>query len=101
VAWVCLVATAVGLVYGLSVGNFFAEGAAIARMPWGLTLLVDVYVGFFLVSCWIACRENGGSAAFIWIALILAFGNIVTAVYILRAVHSSRGDSRRFWMGDP
>lgn len=102
VAWSCLVASVVGLVYGLSVGNFFEEGSAIARMPWGLTLLVDVYVGFFLISCWIAWRDNGGSAAFIWIALILALGNIVTAVYMsstfihrtmhtdfLRLVHSA------------
>ena len=58
IALVGLLAMTGILIYAFTIGDFFAEGAQMLAMPWGIVSLVDLYVGFTLFSCWIVFREK-------------------------------------------
>ncbi|MCI0475247.1 MAG: DUF1475 domain-containing protein [Anaerolineales bacterium] len=94
-----LVAMTVVIVYAFAFGNFAAEGAWIASHPWGIVSLVDLYVGFAIFSMWIAYREKSRATAIVWIALMMVLGNWTAALYVLLALNASRGDWKKFWMG--
>jgi hypothetical protein len=87
------------LIYGFTVGNFSAEGNKLLSMPWGIVSLVDLYVGFALFSCWIVYREKAVLPSIIWVALMMVLGFFTGALYTFIALHTSRGDWKRFWMG--
>ena len=94
------VAMGAALIYGFTVGDFGGEGSVLLSMPWGIVSLVDVYVGFILFSGWIVFREKSVLRSAVWVALVMILGNFTASVYVLIALLSSRGDWRRFWMGN-
>ena len=94
-----LLILSVALVYALSAGHFRADGLALVKNPWGLATLVDAYVGFALISCWIVWREARLGKALIWTAMIFAGGNLVSAIYVLNALRGSKGNVAAFWLG--
>ena len=87
------------LIYGFTVGDFFAEGSQLLAMPWGIVSLVDLYVGFTIFSMWIVYREKSLATAIVWVGLMMILGNWTAALYVLLALHASRGDWNKFWMG--
>jgi hypothetical protein len=87
------------LAYGFIVGDFGGEGQVLLSMPWGIVSLVDVYVGFCLFSGWIVYREKNLLRSIAWVALVMVLGNLITSVYTLIALLTSKGDWTRFWMG--
>ncbi len=87
------------LVYAFSTGDLGKEGSALLSMPWGIVSLVDLYVGFFLFSGWIAYREKSFIRSVVWIVLMMVLGFFTASVYTLVALQTSGGDWRRFWMG--
>jgi hypothetical protein len=87
------------LIYGFTVGDFFAEGGELLAMPWGIVSLVDLYVGFVLFSGWIVYREKSFVRATPWVVLVLVLGFWTASLYALVALQSSDGDWQRFWMG--
>jgi len=99
VAWVGLLAMSGALCYALAAGHFYTDGGRLLENPWGLATVVDVYVGFALFSCWVVWREASVTRAVVWIVLIALGGNIVSAIYVLTALRSSRGSINRFWHG--
>jgi hypothetical protein len=88
------------LFYGFTIGNFSAEGAKLLSMPWGIVSLVDLYVGFILFSCWIVFREKRLLPSIIWVILMMILGFWAGALYTFIALHTSRGDWKRFWYGN-
>jgi hypothetical protein len=94
-----LVAMTAVLVYGFTIGDFSAEGAVLTRMPWGIVSLVDLYTGFVLFSGWIFYREKSLLRAALWTVAVMVLGHFTTSLYVLLALLSSRGDWKRFWMG--
>ncbi|MBN1314853.1 MAG: DUF1475 family protein [Anaerolineales bacterium] len=88
------------LVYGFVVGDFTGEGKVLLSMPWGVVSLVDVYVGFILFSGWIAYREKSLLRSVIWILMVMILGNFTASLYALIALLTSRGDWKRFWLGN-
>ena len=88
------------LIYGFTVGEFGAEGQTLLSMPWGIVSLVDVYVGFILFSGWIVYREKSLLRSAIWVIAVMVLGNFTASVYTLIALFASRGDWKRFWMGN-
>ncbi len=94
-----LLAMAGVLVYGFTVGDFFAEGAQLLSMPWGIVSLVDLYVGFSLFSCWIVFREKALLPSLIWVILMMVLGFWAGSLYTLIALQTSGGDWKRFWYG--
>lgn len=87
------------LIYGFTVGDFFAEGSKLMSMPWGIVSLVDLYVGFTLFSAWIVFREKAWLPSIIWVILMMVMGFWAGALYTFMALQSSNGDWQRFWFG--
>jgi len=87
------------LIYGFTVGDFFAEGSKLMSMPWGIVSLVDLYVGFTLFSAWIVFREKAWLPSIIWVILMMVMGFWAGALYTYMALHNSNGDWQRFWFG--
>jgi hypothetical protein len=94
-----LLAMTVAILNALVNGNLAEEGAWIISHPWGVTSLVDLYVGFVLFSMWIVYREKSLAAKLIWVALMMLLGNWTASLYVLLALNASQGDWRKFWMG--
>jgi hypothetical protein len=94
-----VVAMTAVLVYAFSTGDFGREGSVILSLPWGIVSLVDLYVGFFLFSGWVAYREKSFIRSAIWIILVMVLGFFTASLYTFIALQSSGGDWRRFWMG--
>ncbi|MCU0486700.1 MAG: DUF1475 domain-containing protein [Anaerolineales bacterium] len=88
------------LVYGFTVGDFFAEGAKLLSMPWGIVSLVDLYVGFVLFSGWIVYREKALLPSVIWVILMMVLGFWAGALYTFLALQKSGGDWNKFWQGN-
>jgi hypothetical protein len=88
------------LIYGFTVGDFSGEGKGLLSMPWGIVSLVDVYIGFILFSGWIVYREKSFVRSAMWITLVMILGNFTASLYALIALLASRGDWRRFWLGN-
>lgn len=99
VAVLGLIAMTAVLIYGFTIGDFSAEGAVLIRMPWGIVSLVDLYTGFVLFSGWIFYREKSLLRAALWTVAVMVLGHFTTSLYVLLALLSSRGDWKRFWMG--
>lgn len=95
-----LLAMSIMLVDAFATGNFVAEGAWLLAHPWGQVSLADVYTGFGLFSGWVVYRENSIVRSLVWILLIIVMGNWATSLYALLSLNSSRGDWKRFWMGN-
>jgi hypothetical protein len=94
-----LAAMTVGILYAFAAGNFATEGAWITSHPWGITSLVDLYVGFVIFSLWIVYREKSLLAKIVWVVLMMVLGNWTAALYVFLALNASGGDWRKFWMG--
>ncbi len=94
-----LVTMSLALAYALVAGDFRTDALELMENPWGLATLVDAYVGFALFSCWVLWREPLLSRALLWVVLILAGGNLVSALYVLNALRVSKGNVAEFWLG--
>ncbi len=97
--WLGLVLMGAVLIYALRYGYGWSQLTAIASIPWGQVVLVDLYLGFALFGAWIVWREGAGLAAALWIVALLVVGNLVSCLYVLRALHQGRPDGQRFWHG--
>jgi hypothetical protein len=100
VAFLGALAMASALIYGFTVGDFGAEGQVLLSMPWGIVSLVDVYVGFILFSGWIIYREKSLLRSVVWVASVMILGNFTASLYVLIALIASRGNWKRFWLGN-
>ena len=100
VAVLGVVAMASVLIYAFTVGNFGREGQVLLSMPWGVVFLVDLYVGFILFSGWIDYREKSLIRSIVWVILMMVLGNFTASLYVLIALIASRGDWKRFWLGN-
>ncbi|MDF1618442.1 DUF1475 family protein [Petrocella sp. FN5] len=87
------------LFFGFTQGDFFVDGSAVLANPWGIVSMVDLYVGFILFSMWIAFREKHVLQAALWIVLMMVFGFLTGALYVLIHLIVSKGDWTKFFMG--
>ena len=87
------------LTYGFVVGDFGAEGSILLSLAWGKVSLIDAYVGFLVFSGWIVYREKSVMRSIIWVILMLVLGNLTSCLYVLLALHESKGSWQRFWFG--
>lgn len=94
-----VLAMAAVLIYGFTIGNFFAEGSQLASMPWGIVSLVDLYTGFTLFSVWIIYREKSPLIAILWTIAMMTLGFFAGSLYAFIALQTSGGDWRKFWLG--
>lgn len=66
---------------GMVAGDLSAEGSELLGMPWGLTSVVDVYVGAALVLAWIRWRD-GARRALVWLPVLVVLGHLGSAGYV-------------------
>lgn len=99
IAFLGVLAMTAVLIYGFTVGDFFAEGSQLAAMPWGIVSLVDLYTGFALFSIWIIYREKSLLVALFWTIAMLVLGFFAGSLYALINLYTSQRDWRKFWMG--
>ncbi|MDX2132694.1 MAG: DUF1475 family protein [Planctomycetota bacterium] len=52
---------------------------------WGLTTMVDLYLGLFVAAGWIAHRERSVARTLGWLVGLCLLGNLTLLVYLLRA----------------
>ncbi|HKJ38048.1 MAG TPA: DUF1475 family protein [Anaerolineales bacterium] len=94
-----ILAMTAALIYGFTVGDFFAEGSQLASMPWGIVSLVDLYSGFTLFSMWIIYRERSLPVAIAWTIAMMTLGFFAGSLYAFIALQKSGDDWRKFWLG--
>jgi hypothetical protein len=99
IALLGLIAMSVALVYGFTVGDFFADGALIVSNPWGIVSLVDLYTGFALFGAWIYYREANKLLALVWIAILMVLGFWLASLYVLIQLYKSNGNYSNFFLG--
>jgi hypothetical protein len=87
------------LVYGFTIGDFFADGALIVANPWGIVSLVDLYTGFALFGAWIYYREANKLIALVWIAILMVLGFWLASLYVLIELYKSNGNYSKFFLG--
>ncbi|MBG7609258.1 MAG: DUF1475 family protein [Anaerolineae bacterium] len=87
------------LIYGFTVGDFRSDGAQLLSNPWGVVSMVDLYTGFILFSAWIVFREKSFVRSFIWVVLMMVLGFFTASLYVLIALFASKGEWKKFWMG--
>jgi len=68
---------------------------------WQTFINQDLVSGLFIALAWMIHRERGGRPVdtFAWGWLVMWWGNIVVAVYVLAALRQSGGDARRMFAG--
>ena len=87
------------LIYGFTIGDFFAEGSQLASMPWGIVSLVDLYTGFTLFSAWIIYREKSLPVAIAWTIAMMILGFFAGSLYAFITLQTSGDGWRKFWLG--
>jgi hypothetical protein len=88
------------LAYGFIFGDFWEDGGALMRNPWGIVSLFDVYVGFFFFIGWVWYRECCPGVKLGWAVAILLGGNLVSGIYAVLALFKSQGDPTVFFLGE-
>ncbi len=76
----------------------FEAAAALWPDPWFRATLADAYFGFLTVYVWIAYKETGWARRVLWFVLLMGFGNIAIAVYVLIQLFRHSGQrGERAW----
>ncbi|MEC9373534.1 MAG: DUF1475 family protein, partial [Planctomycetota bacterium] len=50
---------------------------------WGITTLIDLYAGLFIVAVWIALLERSALRTAPWVIALVLLGNLATLLFIL------------------
>ncbi len=87
-------------IYGFVYGDFWGEGSILLSMAWGHVSLIDVYIGFGIVSAWVAYREVHFWPSLLWIIGIMLLGNFLACLYIWLQLERSGGNWEKFWYGN-
>jgi hypothetical protein len=82
-ASMAIVSLFASIIYASMNGNFWLEGGNIIDMPWGITMLIDLYIGLLIFSTWVFLRESSKLIACLWIITFLFMGNLITCLYLL------------------
>lgn len=62
--------------------GIFENGPLMADVWFHVTLL-DAYLGFLIFYAWVAYKEQTPAGRIIWFVIIMLFGNMATALYVV------------------
>ena len=91
--FICLAVLALMLFVTISASlqqDIVSAGGMLWPEPWFRATLADAYCGFFFFYLWLYYREKGLISRIVWFVLIMTFGNIAMAVYVLMQLHTLR-----------
>jgi hypothetical protein len=57
---------------------------------WGITTMVDLYLGLFVAAGWIAFRERSAWRSLLWLIGLCLLGNLTLLAYLLIASRRAR-----------
>lgn len=66
-----------------SVERSVFDNATLMKDVWFQVTLLDAYLGFLIFYVWVAWKERAVWSRIVWFALIMAFGNMATAIYVI------------------
>ena len=69
--------------WAFTTGDFFAEGAQLTELAWGVVTLADLYLGFFLFAVFIFWAERSLLTSSILTVLLMTLGNGVAAIWLV------------------
>ena len=72
------------------------DNADLMSDVWFQVTLLDAYCGFLIFYLWVAWREKTLLGRSIWFVLIMCFGNMATAAYVLLQLFRGASDRRSF-----
>jgi len=106
VAWVVILLMAIN-VMNVALHSGFDHGVGFDTFlagqgdPWRMLIGHDLVYGLLFAVSWMIFREKGGRAidTVAWVWMVMWWGNIVVAAYVLRAVARSDGDWRLLLLG--
>lgn len=79
-------------------GSFLDQFAVVTTLPWGITALVDLYIGFVFFAVIVFLTERSWLIAALWAAPILILGNVWAAVWlVIRLPHLAKQLSKPDW----
>ncbi len=64
-------------------GSLLDQFSVVSTLPWGLTALADLYVGFVLFAIVVFLTERSWIRAAIWAMPIFILGNVWTALWLV------------------
>lgn len=64
--------------------------------PWGVTTLIDLYIGLGFIAAWIVLLERNWRRSLPWLVLLPFLGNLVTLVYFVVRLARNRSVSVAF-----
>jgi len=77
--FVCLLAFSVRA----SLARSVFDNATLMKDVWFQVTLLDAYLGFFIFYVWVAWKEQSVLSRVVWFVLIMTFGNMATASYVI------------------
>jgi len=79
-------------------GTFFDQFAVVTTLPWGVTALADLYIGFAFFAVIVFLTERSWLVAAVWAAPIFILGNIWAALWlVIRLPHLAKQLSKPDW----
>ncbi|MBL8530252.1 MAG: DUF1475 family protein [Hyphomonadaceae bacterium] len=79
-------------------GSFFDQLAVVTTLPWGVTALVDLYIGFVLIAVIMFLTERSWLVAALWAAPMFILGNVWAAIWVvIRLPHLAKQLSKPDW----
>lgn len=79
-------------------GGLPEQFAVITTLPWGLTTVADLYLGFVLFGVLVFLTERSWIIAALWAAPVLVLGNVWAVVwFIIRVPHLAKQLSKPDW----
>ena len=91
--FICLAVLALMLFVTISASlqqDIVTAGRLLWPDPWFRATLADAYCGFIFFYLWLSYRERGAVPRLVWFALIMTFGNIAMAAYVLLQLRTLR-----------
>lgn len=106
VAWI-VIAVMTGFAIRILAFDSIDHGAGLdaflagSRQPWPAFIGQDLVMGLCLALAWLIWRQRGARVldTVAWTWMILWWGNIVVAAYVLVALKQAGGDEDRFFKG--
>ena len=94
VFWLILAGMLAAIVRASALCPLFEIPPEVLQHPWFLTTLIDAYLAFFVVYLWVAWKERSFAARVLWFFVLMLWGNVGIAVYVLRELYRLNPDER-------
>lgn len=78
------------IAFGAAAGDFAADASSIWSLAWGKVTVVDLYLGLVIFGAWVYIREKRMGQVILWWLALLALGNLVAGIYLLKVSFTSR-----------